>query len=183
MKGLFPDLGVIYSKIPSSSVIRLGSSLDIVLSPHRAQFHLARCLARSKHGCDLIRHCTQLIILRLSSVMSVKLARCLNWTALLPFRTLRHRAKFWHSAWSMSQFRHRAFNEIFEFGESTMSKLGFRPQISEFLQGFKVFVVLSNVVLFRFLGCLTFLLRKSRFLFFDIIKQSVSMFGRKDSLR
>ena len=28
-------------------------SLDIVLSPHRTQFHLARCLAQSKHDCDL----------------------------------------------------------------------------------------------------------------------------------
>ena len=32
---------------------KLRPSLDIVLSPHRTQFHLARCLARSKHGCDL----------------------------------------------------------------------------------------------------------------------------------
>ena len=32
---------------------QLRPSLDIVLSPHRTQFHLARCLARSKHGCNL----------------------------------------------------------------------------------------------------------------------------------
>ena len=28
-------------------------SLDIVLSPHRTQFYLARCMTRSRHGCDL----------------------------------------------------------------------------------------------------------------------------------
>ena len=55
----------------------LRPSFDIVLSPHRTQFHLARCLARSKHGCNY-SHCTQLIILRLSSVISVTLARCIN---------------------------------------------------------------------------------------------------------
>ena len=38
------------------------------------------------------RHSTQLVILRLSSVMSVALARCLNWSALLPFRTFRFTA-------------------------------------------------------------------------------------------
>ena len=37
----------------SSSIRFLGPNLEIVLSPHRTQFHLARCLARSKHGCDL----------------------------------------------------------------------------------------------------------------------------------
>ena len=38
------------------------------------------------------RHCSQLMILRLNSVMSVALARCLNWIVLLPFRTLRFTA-------------------------------------------------------------------------------------------
>ena len=37
----------------SHELSRIRPSLDIVLSPHRTQFHLARCLARSKHGCDL----------------------------------------------------------------------------------------------------------------------------------
>ena len=52
----------------------LRPSLDIMLSSHRVQFHLARSLARSKHGCDL----DTARPIDLSSVMSVALVRCLN---------------------------------------------------------------------------------------------------------
>ena len=38
------------------------------------------------------RNCTQMIFLRLSSVMTVALVRCINRTALLPFRTFRFTA-------------------------------------------------------------------------------------------
>ena len=47
LTSLFMFLSLVYCKT------QLRPSLDIVLSPHRTQFHLARCLARSKHGCDL----------------------------------------------------------------------------------------------------------------------------------
>ena len=97
----------------------LRPSLDIVLSPYRTQFHLARCLARSKYGCNLD---TVPNLFKSGDERSVGTLSKLNHAFTVPHAQVYH-AKFWHSAQSMCQFRHRAFNvlsprqiKIIEFG-------------------------------------------------------------------
>ena len=72
----------------------LRPSLDIVLSPHRTQFHLARCLARSKHGCDLD---TVPNWFKFGDERSIGTLSKLNRAFTVPHVQV-YRAKFCHSA-------------------------------------------------------------------------------------
>ena len=69
-------------------------SLDIALSPH---FHLARCLVRSKHGCDLDTHSIDYLTIKCGDERSVGTLSKLNRAFTVPHAQV-YRAKFWHSA-------------------------------------------------------------------------------------
>ena len=79
---------------PVSGGSYLRSNLDIVLSPHRTQFHLAPCLARSKHGCDLNTVPNRF---KFGDERSVGKQSKLNRAFTVPHAQV-YRAKFWHSA-------------------------------------------------------------------------------------
>ena len=71
-----------------------GLGLDIVLSPHRTQFHLAQCPARLKHGCDLD---TVPNLFKFGDERSVGTLSKLNRAFTVPHAQV-FRAKFWHGA-------------------------------------------------------------------------------------